>query len=94
MPAWFYILRLKSGGLYVGVTTDLAQRYRDHSSGKACRTTSLDPPLALVYFEEFETFSTARQREAQVKRWSRAKRESLVTGDLEALGELAKRRNP
>jgi len=42
MSAWFYILRLKSGGLYIGATTDLDQRYKDHCCGKACRTTKLD----------------------------------------------------
>ena len=91
MPAWFYILRLKSGALYVGATTDLNQRYKDHCCGKACRTTSLDPPVAVIYSEELETFSGARRREAQVKRWSREKREALACGDLETLHLLAKR---
>jgi len=94
MSAWFYILRLKSGQLYVGSTTDLDQRYRDHRSGKACRTTQLDPPVALLYSEELETFSDARKREAQVKRWSHGKREALASGDLETLHQLAKRRKP
>ncbi len=94
MSAWFYILRLKSGALYVGASADLDQRYKDHCSGKACRTTSLDPPSALLYSEELETFSDARQREAQVKRWSRGKREALVSGDLQTLHQLAKRQKP
>jgi predicted GIY-YIG superfamily endonuclease len=73
MTAWLYILRLNSGQLYVGSTTDLDQRYKDHCSGKACRTTQLDPPVTLLYSEQLETFSDARRREAQVKRWSRGK---------------------
>jgi predicted GIY-YIG superfamily endonuclease len=94
MPAWLYILRLKSGQLYIGSTTDLEQRYKDHCSGKACRTTQLDPPIALLYSEELDTFFDARRREAQVKRWSRGKREALASGDLETLHQLAKRRKP
>ena len=90
MSAWFYILKLQSGSLYIGVTTDLELRYQDHLSGKACQTTTLDPPIALVYSEEYETFSAARRREAQVKRWSRAKKEALVAGDLATLRNLAK----
>jgi putative endonuclease len=90
MPAWFYILRLKSGQLYVGSTTDLDQRYKDHCSGKACRTTQLDPPVALLYSEELDSFSDARKREAQVKRWSRSKKEALVAGDLSRLRELSR----
>jgi len=51
---------------------------------------NLDPPIALVYSKEYETFSEARQRETQVKRWSRAKKEALVSGDLSSLRTLSK----
>jgi putative endonuclease len=56
MTAWLYILRLKSGGLYIGTTKNLNQRYKDHCSGTACRTTRLDPPVELVYSEVFDYF--------------------------------------
>ena len=92
MPAWLYILRLKSGQLYIGSTADLDQRYKDHRSGKACRTTQLDPPQKLLYSEELDSFSDARKREAQIKRWSRAKKETLVSGDLTKLKDLSKSR--
>jgi predicted GIY-YIG superfamily endonuclease len=90
MPAWFYILRLKSGNLYIGSTTDLEKRYEDHCSGRACRTTKFDSPAAIVLSEQFKTFSQARLRESQVKRWSRAKKEALISGDFATLENLAK----
>jgi len=90
MPAWFYILKLKSGNLYVGSTTGLEKRYEEHCIGRGCRTTTLDPPIELVYSEKYETFREARKREAQVKRWSRTKKEALVSGDLTMLQKLAK----
>jgi len=90
MSAWFYILRLQSGSLYPGSTADLKQRYEEHCAKRACRTTTLDPPVALVHSEKYETFSEARRREAQVKRWSQAKKEALVSGDLATLQKLAK----
>ena len=90
MPARLYILRLRSGQLYVGATTDLDRRWQEHLSGEASRTTRLDPPVAIVRTEAFQTFSRARQREAQIKRWSRAKREALVEGDTGGLRRLAK----
>jgi predicted GIY-YIG superfamily endonuclease len=93
MTAWTYILRLKSGQLYIGSTTDLDHRFADHIAGQACRTTKLDPPLKLVYSESLPTFSDARKREAQIKRWSRAKKEALVAGDMGKLRELSKSRN-
>ena len=90
MPAWFYVLRLKSGQLYIGSTKDLDGRIQEHKSGHACRTTQLDPPVDLLYSEEFKTFSEARRREAQIKKWSRAKKEALVSGELAKLRELSK----
>jgi putative endonuclease len=90
MPSWFYLLRLRSALLYAVATTDLKKRYEEHLSGKACRTTTLDAPVSLVYSEKFETFSEARRREAQIKRWSRAKKEALVSGDLTNVKQLSK----
>ena len=92
MEAWTYILRLKSGQLYVGATTDLKHRYHDHLNGHGCRTTKLDPPVKVVYSESFPTFSEARKREAQIKRWTRAKKEALVAGDMNKLQQLSKSR--
>ena len=80
MPAHFYILRLKSGKLYPGATTNLEQRYKDHLAGTACRTTKYDQAIELIYNELFDTFSDARKRESQIKRWSAGKKEALVSG--------------
>ncbi len=93
MPAWFYMLRLRSGALYPGATTSLERRWAEHLAGTACRTTQLDPPGELAYSEEHATFSEARRREAQVKRWTRVKKEALVAGDKSLLHDLAKRRS-
>ena len=92
MAAWLYIFRLKSGNLYIGTTLNLNQRTQEHFEGRACNTTSLDPPLTLVCLERYTTFREARKREDQLKRWMRAKKEALVSGDLEALKKLAKSR--
>jgi putative endonuclease len=90
MPAWFYILRLRSGTLYLGATNNLEERYKAHLTGKACLTTKFNAPVGLVHSEQFDTFSEARKREAQIKRWSRAKKEALVSGDMAKLRALAK----
>jgi putative endonuclease len=88
-----YFLRLRSGILYVGASVDLGQRLEDHVSGQACRTTTLDPPSALLRVEVCPTFSEARQREAQLKRWSRPKKEALIRGDFEHLRKLSQSRD-
>jgi predicted GIY-YIG superfamily endonuclease len=89
MSACFYILRLKSGALYPGATTDLDRRWKEHVSGDACQTTQRDPPESIVYHEAFATFPDARRREAQIKRWTRKKKEALVAGDKALLRALA-----
>ncbi len=90
MPAWLYILRLRSGRLYVGCTEDLPARCQANCDGIAGRTTELDPPVRLALSEEYSTLQAARRREAQVKKWTRAKKEALVAGDLAALRRLSK----
>jgi len=87
-----YFLRLRSGAFYIGASTDLAQRLKDHSAGQAGRTTALDPPVALLRVEAHSTFSFARQREAQLKRWSCAKKSALIRSDFTRLRELSQSR--
>jgi putative endonuclease len=87
-----YFLRLKSKVIYVGSSIDLEQRLEDHLAGQACRTTHFDPPERLLRIERHDSFSAARQREAQIKRWSRAQKEALVRGDSTLLRQLSQSR--
>jgi len=93
MFAWMYILRLKSGGVYIGSSTDIERRYAEHIAGNACRTTSIDPPIKLVYAERFDALPLAKNSELQVKRWTRAKKEALISGDKDALKSLSRSRH-
>jgi len=90
MPTFVYILRLKSGGTYIGSCKNLENRYAEHCKGMASRTTKLDPPVSIVYTETFQTLVDARRREAQIKKWSRAKKEALISGDFNSLKALSK----
>jgi putative endonuclease len=93
-PAYVYLLRLRSGLLYVGATTDPRTRWRDHCRGRACRTTRLDPPRALLLLEPHPDLGSARRREAQLKGWRADKKEALARGDLQRAQVLATRRKP
>ncbi len=88
-----YLLRLMSGVIYVGSSTDFEQRLDDHLTGQACRTTQLDPPVTVLRIETYATFSDARRRELQIKRWSRAKKEALIRGDRVRLKTLSRSRD-
>ncbi len=82
MAAYFYILQLRSGAYYCGVTENLELRYAAHLGGLGCRTTFIDPPTALIYSEVHPTVNAAHKRETQVKKWTRAKKEALISGDM------------
>lgn len=88
-----YILRLGSGVLYVGCTSDCESRLAEHAAGTAGRTTRLDPPVELLWLEEQADFVSARRREGQIKKWSRAKKLALVTGDFDRLRALSRSRS-
>jgi putative endonuclease len=45
----------------------------------------------VVYAEEYASDLEARQRERQIKRWTSAKKEALIAGDLATLKRLSKR---
>src|SRR5690606_28470348 len=59
-----------------------------HQEGSASRFTACRRPVTLVYFEEVPNRFAALARERQVKRWTRAKKEALVAGNLTLLKRL------
>jgi putative endonuclease len=83
-----YFLRLRFGMLYVGASVDLEQHLGAHVSGQACRTIA-SIFLRITESRDLFDFSEARQREAQLKRWSRQKKEALVRGDIDRLRKLS-----
>ena len=70
------------GSYYVGMTNDLAQRIRDHSSGKGPTYTKTTKPKLLVWFESHPNREAANAREKQLKLWTRTKKHALVRGEL------------
>jgi tRNA/rRNA methyltransferase len=47
--------------------------------------------VTLVWSEEFQTREQAKQAEARIKRWSRAKKEALARRDLAGLRLAARK---
>ena len=74
-----YILTSYNGNaMYIGVTSDLIRRVYEHKSGMIEGFTKQYRVHQLVYFEQFEDVRAALEREKQLKKWSRAKRNGLV----------------
>ena len=87
---FLYILRTSSNRLYVGVTTNLRQRIITHNCGEGAEWLRADRDAQLVYSESHPTLSAARKREIQLKKWSRKKKEALISGDLANLKSLSR----
>ena len=80
MKAWIYIITNKKDGvLYVGVTSELKHRINSHKTKKYKNSFSARYNLdKLVYYEEYDSIITAREREKQLKAGNRARKIKLI----------------
>lgn len=84
---FYYIYVLKSdidGNLYVGLTTDLRRRVKEHNNGQV-HSTAARRPLKLVYYEACQSQADAYQREKYLKtawgkRYIRNRLRNYLTG--------------
>lgn len=90
MPYFVYLLQCSDNTLYCGVSNNLAKRVKEHNTSKtkASRYTRARRPVKLVYSEKYSTRSEAMQREAQLKRYTRPKKEALIRGDKVLLKKI------
>lgn len=89
MNAFLYVLRCNGGKYYVGSTEDLERRTKEHAAGRGCAFTKAHLPFELVYTEEHPSYESAYERERQVHKWSRAKKERLIKGELPYMRHLS-----
>ena len=89
-----YILRCSNGTYYTGTTQDLKQRLKAHNEGRAANYTALRRPVKLVHSEIYPNMNAALSRERQIKRWTRSKKEALISGNINALKGLSKKPFP
>jgi putative endonuclease len=73
-----YIVRCADGTLYTGYARDVDARVAVHNAGKGAKYTASRLPVTLVYRETVDSLSAGLTRERQIKRWTRAKKESLI----------------
>jgi len=81
VSGWFvYLIRTNSGALYTGVTRDVKRRFAEHSSGgpKAAKALRGRGPLTLAFQCAMRSKSDALKLEAEIKRWSKSRKEQLI----------------
>lgn len=79
---FIYILQSSDGRYYIGYTTDLERRLKEHQIGLGGKFTKSFGAEKIVYHESFSDKSSALKREAQLKGWSRTKKEALIADDI------------
>ncbi|MHB8911278.1 MAG: GIY-YIG nuclease family protein [Lysobacter sp.] len=79
-PAVYLLASDRNGTLYLGVTSNLAQRTWQHREHLAEGFTKRHDVTVLVWFEQHETMDAAITREKQLKKWRRAWKVELIEG--------------
>lgn len=88
-----YILKC-CDSYYIGITNDLDRRLKEHRQEEnPFAYIYARRPVTLVYYEEYEYVQDAIDREKQLKKWSRKKKEALIEGDYKKLQKLARAYN-
>lgn len=76
-----YLVRMASGSLYCGISTDVARRFQEHCSGtKGARALRGKGPLTLVFSQVVGSRSHALKVEYQLKQLPKQEKEKLVMG--------------
>lgn len=75
---YVYILRCLGNKLYIGVSQNPEQRFNEHIQKRGAEFTKIYTPEALVYTEKHPSFKEARNREIQIKKWTRQKKDHLI----------------
>jgi putative endonuclease len=75
---WVYILSSRSRVLYVGVTSRLLERIKEHRESENSSFTKKYRIHRLVYFETYRNVKAAIATEKQIKSFTRAKKIALI----------------
>ncbi len=75
---YVYVLECADGSFYTGYTTDVQRRLAEHNDGEGAKYTRGRTPVELIYKESHASRSAAMSREAEIKGFSRDRKERLV----------------
>ena len=77
--SYIYILTNKNKTkLYIGVKNNLQRRLAEHKKGIGSKFTKRYNVHHLICYEKFVDITKAIEREKQLKKWSRSKKEKLI----------------
>ena len=77
-PCVYILASQTRGTLYVGVTSDLLKRVREHKEGTYSGFTKRYGIARLVWYEVHGSMESAIKREKQIKKWDRIWKVELI----------------
>ena len=91
---YVYILKCLDNTYYVGFTSNLDKRIIEHNAGLHKDSyTFKRRPVELVWYQEFSEPNQAIYFEKKIKKWSKAKKEALISDNFDLLPLLAACKN-
>jgi putative endonuclease len=77
---YVYIMSSQRRGLYIGITSHIERRVRQHKTHALAGFTAKNNLTNLVYFERYGSVMKAIRREKELKDWRREKKIALIEG--------------
>ncbi len=79
---YIYLLQCKDDSLYCGTAKNIKVREKLHNSGQGSKYVRSRGGGKIVYTEKFPTINLALRREAEIKKWPRAKKLLLIKSGI------------
>lgn len=73
-----YMVKNEYNNLYIGITQNPEQRIYSHNHKQGSKFTKYKNDFRIVFLEPYSTIASARQREIQLKKWRKEKKEMLI----------------
>jgi putative endonuclease len=77
MSYWIYILSCSDNSLYVGISSNLKKRIKEHENGFVPYTKNRKP-IKIIYQQNYSSRIEAAKREKEIKGWRREKKLALA----------------
>jgi putative endonuclease len=90
VKGYMYILKCFDDTYYTGSTKNLEQRLWQHKTAQGANHTKVRLPVELIYTEYYERIYEAFAREKQIQKWSKKKKEALISNNINELISLSK----
>ena len=92
MSYYLYMLRCEDGSIYTGIAKDYLKRYEEHLSGKGAKYTKAHKVVNIERVFLCDSRSTACSLESELKKYTKKKKESVISKPDDFIKEIENNR--